>query len=39
LTAEARAAIERGEFGSYKAAALDRLESVAATPGEEVSRG
>jgi queuine tRNA-ribosyltransferase len=38
LTAEARAAIERGEFGSYKAAALDRLESAAATPGEEVSR-
>jgi queuine tRNA-ribosyltransferase len=38
LTAEARAAIERGEFGSYKAAALDRLESVAAAPGEEVSR-
>jgi queuine tRNA-ribosyltransferase len=37
LTAEARAAIERGEFGSYKAAALDRLESVAAAPGEEVS--
>jgi len=38
LTAEARAAIERGEFGSYKAAALDRLESAAAVPGEEVSR-
>ena len=39
LTAEARAAIERGEFGSYKAAALDRLESAAAATGEEVSRG
>ncbi len=38
LTAEARAAIERGEFGSYKAAALDRLEWAAAVPGEEVSR-
>jgi queuine tRNA-ribosyltransferase len=38
LTAEARAAIERGEFGSYKAAALERLDSVAAVPGEEVSR-
>jgi queuine tRNA-ribosyltransferase len=38
LTAEARAAIERGEFGSYKAAALERLESAAAAPGEEVSR-
>ncbi|HEY7003616.1 MAG TPA: tRNA guanosine(34) transglycosylase Tgt [Gaiellaceae bacterium] len=38
LTAEARAAIERGGFGSYKAAALDRLESVAAARGEEVSR-
>jgi queuine tRNA-ribosyltransferase len=39
LTARARAAIERGEFGSFKAAALDRLDSVAVTaPGEEVSR-
>jgi queuine tRNA-ribosyltransferase len=39
LTARARAAIERGEFGSFKAAALDRLDSVAvAAPGEEVSR-
>jgi queuine tRNA-ribosyltransferase len=38
LTAEARAAIERGEFGTYKAAALERLESAAAAPGEEVSR-
>jgi queuine tRNA-ribosyltransferase len=38
LTAGARAAIERGEFGSYKAAALERLESAAAVPGEEVSR-
>jgi queuine tRNA-ribosyltransferase len=38
LTAGARAAVERGEFGSYKAAALERLESVAAVPGEEVSR-
>jgi queuine tRNA-ribosyltransferase len=37
LTAGARAAIERGEFGAYKAAALDRLDS-AAVPGEEVSR-
>jgi queuine tRNA-ribosyltransferase len=38
LTAGARVAIERGEFGSYKAAALERLESAAAVPGEEVSR-
>jgi queuine tRNA-ribosyltransferase len=38
LTAEARASIERGEFGSYKAAALERLDSAAAVPGEEVSR-
>ncbi|MEO8290557.1 MAG: tRNA guanosine(34) transglycosylase Tgt [Gaiellaceae bacterium] len=37
LTAGARAAIERGELGAYKAAALDRLESGAAVPGEEVS--
>jgi queuine tRNA-ribosyltransferase len=38
LTAQARAAIERGELGSYKAAALERLDSAAAVPGEEVSR-
>ena len=38
LTAGARAAIERGEFGSYKAAALERLDSAAVAPGEEVSR-
>ena len=38
LTAEARASIESGEFGSYKTAALDRLESAAFAPGEEVSR-
>jgi queuine tRNA-ribosyltransferase len=38
LTAEARASIERGEFGSYKAAALERLDSAAFAPGEEVSR-
>jgi queuine tRNA-ribosyltransferase len=39
LTAEARAAIERGELAAYKAAALDRLEQAAAAPGQEVSRG
>jgi queuine tRNA-ribosyltransferase len=38
LTAEARAAIERGELAAYKAARLDRLEQ-AVVPGEEVSRG
>jgi len=38
LTAGARASIERGEFGSYKAAALERLDSAAFAPGEEVSR-
>jgi queuine tRNA-ribosyltransferase len=38
LTAEARASIERGEFGTYKAAALERLDSAAFAPGEEVSR-
>jgi hypothetical protein len=38
LTAGARASIERGEFGSYKAAALERLDSAAIAPGEEVSR-
>jgi queuine tRNA-ribosyltransferase len=38
LTAGARAAIERGELGSYKAAALDRLGSAATVPGEEVPR-
>ncbi len=38
LTAEARASIERGEFGSYKAATLERLDSAAFAPGEEVSR-
>ena len=38
LTAEARASIERGEFGSYKKAALERLDSAAFAPGEEVSR-
>jgi queuine tRNA-ribosyltransferase len=38
LTAEARASIERGEFGSYKTAALERLDSAAFAPGEEVSR-
>jgi queuine tRNA-ribosyltransferase len=38
LTAEARASIERGEFGPYKAAALERLDSAAFAPGEEVSR-
>jgi len=39
LTAEARAAIERGELAAYKAAALDRLAQAAAAPGQEVSRG
>ncbi len=39
LTAGARAAIERGELAGYAAAALDRLEHVAAAPGQEVSRG
>ncbi|HEX5470216.1 MAG TPA: tRNA guanosine(34) transglycosylase Tgt, partial [Gaiellaceae bacterium] len=38
LTAGARAAIERDGFGSYKAAALERLGSAAVVPGEEVSR-
>jgi queuine tRNA-ribosyltransferase len=38
LTAGARAAIERGELGAFKAAALDRLGSAASVPGEEVSR-
>ena len=38
LTAGARASIERSEFGSYKAAALERLDSAAFAPGEEVSR-
>jgi queuine tRNA-ribosyltransferase len=38
LTAEARASIESGEFGSYKTAALERLDSAAFAPGEEVSR-
>jgi queuine tRNA-ribosyltransferase len=38
LTAEARTAIGRGELGSYKAAALERLDSAAVVPGEEVSR-
>ncbi len=38
LTAGARTAIERGEFGSFKAAALERLDSAAFAPGEEVSR-
>jgi queuine tRNA-ribosyltransferase len=38
LTAGARAAIERGEFAAYKAAALDRLEQ-AEIAGQEVSRG
>ena len=39
LTAGARAAIERGEFAAYSAAALDRLGSSAVAAGEEVSRG
>jgi queuine tRNA-ribosyltransferase len=38
LTADARGAIERGGFGSFKAAALDRLGSAASVAGEEVSR-
>ena len=38
LTADARGAIERGELGSFKAAALDRLGSAASVAGEEVSR-
>jgi len=38
LTADARGAIERGEFGSFKTAALDRLGSAAPVAGEEVSR-
>jgi queuine tRNA-ribosyltransferase len=38
LTAEARASIESGEFGSYKTAALERLDSAAFASGEEVSR-
>ena len=39
LTAGARAAIERGEFGRFKAAVLERLGSAAVAPGQEVSRG
>ena len=38
LTAEARASIESGGFGSYKTAALERLDSAAFASGEEVSR-
>jgi queuine tRNA-ribosyltransferase len=33
LTAGARAAIERGELGAYKAGALDRLGVAAAAKG------
>jgi queuine tRNA-ribosyltransferase len=36
LVAGARAAIEAGELGAYKAAALERLESAARASGEEV---
>jgi queuine tRNA-ribosyltransferase len=36
LVAGARAAIESGGFGAYKAGALERLESVAGPAGEEV---
>jgi queuine tRNA-ribosyltransferase len=39
LTAEARAAIERGELAAFKTAALDRLEQATTAPGQEVSRG
>ena len=37
LTAGARAAIERGEFGAYKAAALARLARAEVPAGQEVS--
>ena len=37
LTAGARSAIERGEYGSYKAAVLERLGSEVAVTGQEVS--
>jgi queuine tRNA-ribosyltransferase len=33
LTADARAAIERGELGAFKAAALERLETATEVPG------
>jgi queuine tRNA-ribosyltransferase len=36
LTAGARAAIERNEFGAFRAAALDRLGSAAVAAGQEV---
>jgi queuine tRNA-ribosyltransferase len=39
LTAGARAAIERGELGAYKAGALARLGEAAVTSGQEVRRG
>jgi len=38
LTAGARSAIERGEYGSYKAAVLGRLGPEVAATGQEVSR-
>jgi queuine tRNA-ribosyltransferase len=39
LVAGARAAIETGELGAFKAAALERLGSAAVAPSEEVSLG
>lgn len=39
LTAGARAAIERGEFATYKSAMLERLPIVRDAPGQEVSVG
>ena len=39
LTAGARAAIERHEFGPYKEAVLERLASADVATGQEVSRG
>ena len=38
LTAGARAAIERHEFGRYKAAVLERLEGAVGARGQEVTR-
>lgn len=39
LTAGARAAIERGEFATYKRAMLERLRIAREAPGQEVSVG
>jgi queuine tRNA-ribosyltransferase len=39
LVAGARAAVEAGELGAFKTAALERLGTAAGAPGEEVSLG